>query len=194
MTQTNKYKNTEKKKKNLTAKFIRTRRPEAVIQTGDALTDRAYALALQYGGDTNYEGFRTLDAEWDFISAALPRLLTGDNDRLQTVCDQLYKFLEFTGRWDDWMWLCEQAETRALAVDDKENAGWRAFQAGMIYYSRNQPDRSAGVRRTCRLRIGQKSTPVNKSTAIRLRGYGYKLKKDYPAAIAAFREVTGNSP
>ena len=34
----------------LTAKFIRTRRPEAVTQTGDALTDRAYALALQYGG------------------------------------------------------------------------------------------------------------------------------------------------
>ena len=36
----------------LTAKFIRTRRPEAVTQTGDALTDRAYALALQYGGET----------------------------------------------------------------------------------------------------------------------------------------------
>ncbi|MBL0345236.1 hypothetical protein [Candidatus Villigracilis affinis] len=34
-----------------------------------------------------------LDAEWDFISAALPRLLTGDNDRLQTVCDQLNQFL-----------------------------------------------------------------------------------------------------
>src|SRR5258707_350684 len=33
-----------------TAKFIKTRRPEAVTQTGDVLTDRAYALALQYGG------------------------------------------------------------------------------------------------------------------------------------------------
>lgn len=30
----------------LAAQFIRTRRPEAVTQTGDALTDRAYALAL----------------------------------------------------------------------------------------------------------------------------------------------------
>ncbi|MBL0345235.1 hypothetical protein [Candidatus Villigracilis affinis] len=35
----------------LTAKFIRTRRPEAVTQTGDALTNRAYALAMQYGGE-----------------------------------------------------------------------------------------------------------------------------------------------
>ena len=33
-------------------------------------TQRAYALAMQYGGQTNYEGFHTLDAEWDFLSAA----------------------------------------------------------------------------------------------------------------------------
>ncbi len=131
----------------LTAKFIRTRRPEAVTQTGDALTDRAYALALQYGGDDNYEGFRTLDAEWDFISAALPRLLTGDNDRLQTVCDQLYQFLDFTGRWDDVLWLSEQAEARALAANDKENAGWRAYRAGMSLSPPQPTRRSAGVRR-----------------------------------------------
>ena len=60
----------------LTAKFIRARRPDAVTQTGDALTQRAYALALQYGGEDDFEGFPMLDAEWDFISAALPRLLT----------------------------------------------------------------------------------------------------------------------
>jgi hypothetical protein len=48
----------------LTAKFIKTRRPEAVTQTGDALT-------LQYGGESkDYEKFPMLDAEWDFISAA----------------------------------------------------------------------------------------------------------------------------
>ena len=123
----------------LTAKFIRTRRPEAVTQTGDALTQRAYALAMQYGGETNYEGFRTLDAEWDFISAALPRLLTGDNDRLQTVCNQLTFFLDFTGRWDDWIWLSEQAEVRALAADNKERAGRRAYDAGYTYHLRNQP-------------------------------------------------------
>ena len=86
----------------LASQFIRTRRPEAVTQTGDALSNRAYALAMQYGGESNdYEKFPMLDAEWDFVSAALPRLLTGDNDRLQTVCDQLYYFLNFTGRWDE---------------------------------------------------------------------------------------------
>ncbi len=173
----------------LAAKFIRSRRPEAVTETGDALTQRAYALALQYGGGSkNYEKFPTLDAEWDFLSAALPRFLTGDNDRLQRVCDQLYQFLNFTGRWDEWLWLSEQAEARALTAADNEKAGWRAYQAGYIYQLRNQPAEVLA----CAARAAehwQGSTPYNKATAILLRGIGHRLNKEYPAAIAAYREA-----
>lgn len=171
----------------LTAKFIRARRPEAVTQTGDALTNRAYALAMQYGGETNYEGFRTLDAEWDLISAALPRLLTGNNDRLQTVCDELFQFLNFTGRWDNLIWLHEQAEARALAIDDKENAGRQAYRAGYAYYLRNQPVEvlACAARAT---EHWQKAAPNLQGAATRLRGLGHHLEKDYPAAITAYRE------
>ncbi len=172
----------------LTAKFIRTRRPEAVTQTGDALTDRAYALALQFGGGSeDYEKFPMLDAEWEFVSAALPRLLTGDNYRLQTVCDQLTFFLEFTGRWSDWLWLSEQAEARALAVDDKESAGRQAYRASYTYSLRNQPAEVL----TCAARAAehwQDSTPLNKAIAIKMSGVGNQLQKDYPAAIAAYRK------
>jgi tetratricopeptide (TPR) repeat protein len=172
----------------LTAKFIRTRRPEAVNQTGDALTDHAYALAMQYGGDENDECFRALDTEWDFISAALPRLLAGDNARLQTVCVQLDKFLNFSGRWEAWLWLSEQAETRALAADNKEQAGWRAYMAGNIYYLRHQPAEVVA----CAARAAdhwQNSTPRNRASAIELRGLGHKLNGDYPASIEAHREA-----
>jgi tetratricopeptide (TPR) repeat protein len=145
---------------------------------------------MQYGGDTNYEGFHTLDAEWDFISAALPRLLTGDNARLQTVCDQLIFFLDFTGKWDEGISLHEQAEARALAADDKEKAGQRAKEAGWIYYLRNQPAEvlACAARAT---EHWQDSTPRNKAIAIRSRGIGHQLEKDYPAAIAAYREALG---
>jgi tetratricopeptide (TPR) repeat protein len=169
----------------LTAKFIRTRRPEVVIQTGDILTDRAYALAMQYGGSTNYEGFRTLDAEWDFVSAALPHLLTGDNARLQTVSDQLFQFLNYTGRWDEWLLFSEQAEARALVADDKEKAGWHAYRTGMTYFFRNQPAEVLA----CAARAAehwQESTPRNKATALLLGGYGHEINKNYPAAITAY--------
>ena len=173
----------------LTARFIKTRRPEAVTQTGDALTDRAYALALQYGGTSrNYEKFPMLDTEWDFISAALPRLLAGDNDRLQTMCRQLDQFLDFTGRWDDSLWLHKQAEARALATDDKETAGRRAYEAGFIYIRRGQSTEAL----ICAARATehwQNSTPQNKAFVIRLRGLSHNLGKDYFAAERDFREA-----
>jgi len=172
----------------LAAQFIKTRRPEAVTQTGDALADRAYALVMQYGGGKNYEGFKTLDAEWELLAAALPRLLQGENDRLQTAYSQLDRFLEFTGKWDEEIWLTEQAESRALAAGANHTAGWRAYQAGFTYYLRNQPDRVLA----CAARAASHwtdTTSRNKAFAIRLRGFGYKLQKDYAAAITAFSEV-----
>ena len=172
----------------LAAQFIKTRRPEAVTQTGDALANRAYALAMQYGGYTNYEGFRALDAEWDFVSAALPRLLTGDTYRLHTVSRQLSEFLNFTGKWDDLLWLSEQAENRTLAAENKEYAGWNAYRAGMTYSRRNQPAEvlACAARAT---EHWQDSTPRDKAFAIQLRGKGHQLQKDYPAAITAYREM-----
>jgi tetratricopeptide (TPR) repeat protein len=97
-------------------------------------------------------------------------------------------FLDFTGRWDDLLWLHEQAEARALTAGDKENAGWRAYEAGWVYYLRGQADQVLA----CAARAAehwQESAPRNKATAIRLRGLGNRLKKDYPAAIAAYREA-----
>ena len=171
----------------LAATFIRTRRPQAVSETGDALVNRAYALAMQYGGYGNYEGFKTLEVEWPLLATALPRLLSGDNDQLQAVCDQLTQFFNFSGRWDERIWLMEQAEVRALAANDKDSAGWRAYQTGWAYYLRNQ----ASEVLSCAARAAkhwQQGILHQKATAIYLRGLGHRLEKDYPAAIADYHE------
>lgn len=174
----------------LAAQFIKTRRPEAVSTTGDALCDHAYVLAVQFGGHTNYAGFKTLDTEWNLFIAALPRLLQGDNNRLQNICEQLVQFLDFTGRWDEALWLCATAEQRALSAGDKDRAVWRAYQAGMVYCNRSQ----AVELLACAERAAANcmdSAPRFKSVAIELRGIGHELQQDYPAAIDAYREVLG---
>lgn len=156
--------------------------------TGDALINRAYALAMEYGGYDNYDGFRTLDAEWDFIAAALPHLLIGDNDRLQAVCDQMMFFLNFSGRWDERLWLCKQGEERALTAADYHNAGRRVYGAGYVYGLRNQ----ASDVLACASRSKEylrHSSDINKALVIQLFGIGHTLNKDYPAAIAAHREA-----
>lgn len=107
---------------------------------------------------------------------------------MQTVCAQLNTFFDFTGRWDDWLWLSNEAEARALAADNKEKAGWRAYLAGSAYYLRNQPAEVLA----CANRAAehwQDSTSQNKALAIHLRGHSHRLGKDYPATIAAYREA-----
>jgi len=173
----------------LTTHFIKTRRPEAVQQTGDKLADRAFALAMQYrGGGKNYEGFDAMDTEWLSIVSAIPSLLAGENKRLQSFSDALFQYFNFAGLWDEAIELNLQAEQKALVAKDNINAGWRAYQTGWIYYLRGQSTKVLSY--ATRAQNHWKNAGSREiSMAIRLRGLGYELEKDYPNAIEAYREV-----
>ena len=172
----------------LQAAFLRRKRPEVVRQTADRLTDRAYALAIENGYD-KYDRFPSLEAAWPTLAAALPHFLAGDNARLQKVCNAVATFLNFSGRWDEWLTLSLQAEEKAVAANDFDNAGWRAYQAGYVYALRGQ----AAEVLACAGRAEShwqraKAGAREKAFAISLRGHGHKFEKNYPAASAAYRE------
>lgn len=173
----------------LAARFLRRARPEAVGVSGERLADQAYALAVE-NGYQNYARFPTLEAAWPQIAAALPALIGGDNSRLQTVCDALERFLEFSGRWDDCLSLNIEAEAKAERAKDFNNAGWRANSAGWCYYLRSQ---SAEVL-ACAARAAAHWQAAGagaheRSVAITLRGHGHLSAKDYPAAITVYRKA-----
>lgn len=173
----------------LAATFLRRKRPVAVAHTGPHLTARVYALAIE-NGYKNYERFPKLEAEWPLIAAALPLFLQGGNDRIQKLCNALDYFLDFSGRWDEQLSLNRQAEERALAAGDYFNAGWRAYQAGWTYYLQGQ----AAEVLLCAARSHAHWQKANageeaRATAISLRGTGYEIQKNYPAAIAAYQEA-----
>lgn len=179
----------------MVADFLRKKKPEVVAETGDRLEKRAYALIVENGWD-EHERFPVLDAAWPSVAPALSRFLTGPNNRLQTVCGALADFLDFTGRWDERLALCWQAETKAVTVGDLENAGWRAYQAGMVHFRRNQADAVVGYANRAAVHW-EKAFPQGSDTqagtreraiAIHLHGHGYNLKEDYPAASDAYRE------
>jgi tetratricopeptide (TPR) repeat protein len=173
----------------LTAKFIRTRRPEAVTQTGDTLTDRAYAMVMEFGGDSNFKGYGILDNEWQLIFASFHHFLaTQNNKRLQNICRALNKFFDFSGRWDEMLWLNRQAELQALASNDKESAGWRVFSQGWVYYWRNETELvfNCAKRMESYWDLGKAN---NKAAILRIYGLGYILKKDYEHASDALQET-----
>lgn len=173
----------------LAATFLRRKRPEAIAQTGDRLTDRAYALALGNGYD-EYERFPTLEAEWSVIAAAMPMFLQGDSLRLQKLFDALKTFLHFSGRWDERIALSLQAEEKAFDAHDFHKAGWRAYQAGWVYYLRGQTTEVLLSAERCQGHWQQANVGVGeKAPAIHLRGLGHLLEKDYSAAKEAMKEV-----
>jgi tetratricopeptide (TPR) repeat protein len=174
----------------LAAAFLRRKRREVVAQTGERLIDRVMALALE-NGYNEFEHFPILDFEWTMIAAALPLFLQGDNARLQLLCDLLVLFLEFSGRWDELLALTLQAEKRAVTTDDLNNAGRRAYQAGFTYFLRGQAPEVLSCARRAETYWNKwnKSGAREQAYAIRLRGLGHELEKDYSAAIAAFREA-----
>lgn len=173
----------------LFALFFRRKRSETLAQTGERLADRAYALVNDNGYES-YERFPQIESGWPLVDAALPLIIQGDNGRLQPWCQALKHFLDFSGRWDELLLLSQKAEQQALAVGDLLNAGWRTHDQGWGYYLRGQ----AAEVLTCATRAADQWQMSNagaseKGTAIRLRGLGHRLQKEYTAAIAAHSQA-----
>ncbi len=173
----------------MVADFLRRKRPEAVAETGSRLERRAYALIVE-NGYNKHDRFPVLDAAWPTVAPALPLFLAGPNPRLQTVCDALQDFLNFTGRWDEKLSLNQQAEARALAAGDLGKAGWCAYQAGWVYYLRQQAEEVLACAGRAAAHWAQAQAGAReRGMAIQLRGNALRLQRDYPAAIEAYREV-----
>jgi len=174
----------------LAATFLRRKRPEAISRAGDRFTDRVYALVLE-NGYQKHERFPMLETEWPAIETALPLFIQGENDRLQTLCNALRSFLNFSGRWDVRMSLSRQAEGKAVAAGDFYNAGWRAYDAGWISYLRSLPDEvlASVARVTAHWAKAPQAATFEKAFPAFLRGAGLAVRENFPAAIEALREA-----
>jgi tetratricopeptide (TPR) repeat protein len=120
----------------------------------------------------------------------LPLFIQGENDRLQNLCDALRNFLDFSGRWDGWQSLSRQGEDKAVAAGDFYDAGWRAFDCGWVSLLREQPDEVLAYAARCAAlwAKARQASPYLKAVALRLRGEGLILRKDFLEAIEAMRE------
>lgn len=173
----------------MVADFLRRARPEMLKETSTRLHKRAYLLIKENGGE-DYDRFPVLEAEWPTVAAALPLFLAGPNKRLQAVCQALHDFLNFTGRWDERLFLNDWAEHKAVAARDYLAAGWRAYQAGGIHFQREQADAVLACAERAEAHWSKAHAGAReRAIALQLRGRGHFLKQNYSAAITAYREA-----
>ncbi len=174
----------------LAASFLRRKRPEAVGQTADRLTDRVFALIFE-NGYRKHDRFPTLEAEWETVEAALPLLEQWENRRFQRVCDALKSFLNFSGRWDISLELSKQGEAKAVATGDFYNAGWRVFQISWVCILREDGPKVLDCAERC-AEHWEKTTQAGgreQSIVLRLQGMGHRLAENYPAAVEAYEKM-----
>ncbi len=169
----------------MVADFLRSARPEVVTATGNRLEQRAYALILENGGK-DYKHFQLLKATWPMVSSALPLFIAGENRRLQEVCEELLDFLKFTGLWDERLYLNLQAEKKAEEAGEYYEAGWRAYRAGTTYNRWRKADElfDCVERMEKHWQKAQRVGKREESFVLLLRGIGYCLKENYPAALS----------
>jgi tetratricopeptide (TPR) repeat protein len=173
----------------MVADFLRRKCPEIVADTTDRLERRAHALIVE-NGFRQSDRFATLDEEWPTVAPALPLFIGGANARLQNICSALTFFLRSTLRWDEWLSLEEQGEARAVASNDYRSAGWRAFEAGYLYYYRRQADGAlkAAERAGAHWQAAG-AGPRERGTALRLRALAHQINRNYEAAINTHLQV-----
>jgi tetratricopeptide (TPR) repeat protein len=173
----------------LVAGFLSRIRPRHVRITGDRLADSTYALVTD-NRSPKEENLNRLENAWVLIQAALPILVRGQNDRLQAVCDGLDEFLIQTARWDELLALCVNAEKKAVDAAGFKFAGWRAYRIGWIYNLRGRGAEVLIAADRAAKHWGEVPTEArNQALTNYLRGIGFRLQKEYPAALEAFRQA-----
>ena len=173
----------------LAADFLQVKKTGVLHETGNRLEKHASALIVENGYD-NHDRFGVLDAAWPTVAAALPQLLVGENQRLQTVCNALDVFLDFTGRWDEQLILSRDAEDRASLEGDFASAFRRAIDAGWCHSQRGQVADALGCADRAEAHLSAAKLGGNKRSVVsQLRGECYKFAGNYTEAIGAFRSA-----
>jgi peroxiredoxin Q/BCP len=92
------------------------------------------------------------------------------------------------GFWDESLSLCKHAQDLAVRHGDLKEAGWRAYQAGYIYFLREQqPELDACVENASRFWGRPDTMQREKNALIRLSGLSHWLRRDHDAAINDFQ-------
>lgn len=165
--------------------IIHKRWPQEISDASNRL--KAHVISLvAFNGFYKHQNFTAIEDGWNEIATALPSFLTGENGILQQLCDGLQRFLETTGRWDEWLTLSIKAEKIATDAGDLREAGWRAHDQGCIHYERGEVVETLACAERCTLlwnAAGSQADFREKAFAAKLRGIAYRLANKLEASI-----------
>ncbi len=183
----------------LTRNFVRDElmaEPTVAFETGMRFARYWVDYAKKYGGYDKdaYRTFDRLELEWanlDAISAWLWEAANIQNERvgnneaarlLVELTSTLSFFLSYSGRWDDFIRLSEQAYLAAFNSDTWRNAGWRAFDVAWMHFKRARTNLASEWLKKCVKAWERGGTKGDEASALRLGGLIAQQNKEYKRA------------
>lgn len=157
----------------------------------------------QYGGwgKEAYKTFDYLENEWGNLYTSANWLWDElasehsqtENEELSRILTsfigKLSTFLSFSGRWDEYIRLNEQAYEATKNLDTLRDTGWRAFDLAWINYKRANTEESRNWLEKCTTAWEHGGTKGDKATALRLKGLLAQQDKDYKSAEIHLKEA-----
>jgi tetratricopeptide (TPR) repeat protein len=174
----------------VTSTFIRSKMPEDVSITGHRLANYVFRIAAEFDRQKDYSRIKELEHEWLAIAAALPFYFRDRNEDLQFLCEALEDFLKSSGRWDEWLWMLQNAEKKAHDSEDYYSAGMRAYDMARIHSYRGQSKEVLEYARIAKSyweKTRLSETSIERVLIDYIYGIGYKLESNYEIAIKHFK-------
>lgn len=190
----------------LTRNFVREdllADPLLIYETGMRFARYWVDYAKKYGGydKESYRTFDRLETEWTNLEAISQWLWetanvkgdkVGNNEAARMLVEltsSLSFFLSYSGRWDEFIKLSEQAYFAAYTSDTWRNAGWRAFDVAWMYYKRARTNEAANWLKKCVQSWELGGTKGDEASALRLGGLISQQKKDYDNAEQCLKKA-----
>jgi len=184
----------------MVAEFIRHERNEVVNSIGSQMEAYSFALIVNNAWE-RYETFGLLEKTWGILQPALRRMLLHENEIIQSACDSILWFLEYSGREDELRSLYRDAEIKALENYDYVSAGRRAQGLGSSYINLRDADKAFACAERASTHWQKASIGVREKALVeklhgdvhRLKGRFSTAKLQYSNALQLFRTISQNS-
>jgi tetratricopeptide (TPR) repeat protein len=175
--------------------------PEDEYRIGMRFAEFWVGFARQFGGHSpeSYKYSNSLDVEWPNLDATAGWLWnvwldSGESNKqasqqLVDLAKSVSLFLSYSGRWDEYTQINENAYQAARCLENPEYLGWRAYDLAWIHYKRSRPEEARGWLKKCMRAWDQGGTKGDRASATKLKGLLAQHEKRYDEAEALLLEA-----
>ncbi|MDO9301609.1 MAG: tetratricopeptide repeat protein [Anaerolineales bacterium] len=158
--------------------------------------------AIQYTvGYKGYQTFDRLEEQWSNLEAAVTWILQAideyglaleavkESDMALQFARRLARFMEYSGRWEEFIQLGSHTYEIASTIGDRKQAGWQAYRVAWILFKQGSTENASLWMQKCVKEWEQVDSKYEQAVAQGLQGLVAMQSKNYEDAEQFFQNT-----